>query len=524
MSGSMTGGVDSSIPLQAGRGVPQPENLLATAGQFANTANALNQLKLFPGAQQLQQQAIQSGQIGIQSGQTSLLQQQLQSGYRSMAYLLNKDGPITLNDFTNAAAGYEAAGSTSGVPNISQPMIADVMTNAPSDPKAFDAWFRAKDLAGAQETGAGATRAVVGAPTTVNTGQAIQPGLIAPPGLPGGGAFTPAGGAIQQYPSRTDLINQVGRPATAQQAVELGVPIGTQLNETMLTRLQQQGAGALAGPAGASPGVTGVGGPVSPANPPRLTTTPPAAAAPDTSGGVLLAPPPAPPPIATSHGAVVSGFSPAVAAEYAASTGQYNEDNKASSSFQQRVFPLQQAAQALKNTDTGPGAETVNQVKSFLLAQTPESLQKYLPGVDPNKIANFDGAVKYLAQYAMNQPGAAQSDMHLGLAQTANASTHISNQAAQQIVMNTLGLERMKQAAMLQFNQEHPEAGSSIIYQRWLNNKFLPSQDPRGFSWDEQTQEQKQHATQGMTRQDKLRLLTSINLARDLKLTGQPGG
>jgi hypothetical protein len=520
MSGSMTGGVQSDIPLQAGRGVPQPENLLATAGQFANTANALNQLKLFPGAQQLQQGDISLQGQRIQAGAANLANQFYQQTSAGLLPLLAKPmGTITHSDLTSALAGIEYSGV------VTQPWTSRFFAiNRSGNGPQFDAAVRSIVQPGSQTDAGAALHTVIGAPTTVNTGQAIQPGLIVPPGLPGGGAFTPAGGAIQQYPSRTDLINQVGRPATAQQAVELGVPIGTQLNETMLTRLQQQGAGALAGPAGASPGVTGVGGPVSPANPPRLTTTPPAAAAPDTSGGVLLAPPPAPPPIATSHGAVVSGFSPAVAAEYAASTGQYNEDNKASSSFQQRVFPLQQAAQALKNTDTGPGAETVNQVKSFLLAQTPESLQKYLPGVDPNKIANFDEAAKYLAQYAMNQPGAAQSDMHLGLAQTANASTHISNQAAQQVVMNALGLERMKQAAMLQFNQEHPEAGSSIIYQRWLNNKFLPSQDPRGFSWDEQTQEQKQHATQGMTRQDKLRLLTSINLARDLNLTGQPGG
>jgi len=504
MSGSILGGVDASIPLQAGRNVTPAENPLQMLGNVANTANSINQLRLFPGQMQLQQQAVQGGQV-------SLAQRINQAGYESLAPLLAMPaGGITHSAFTTALGSAEA--------NLGLPMngiLNDVMATAPDgDGPAFDAKIRALIASRAQTAPESAVGEVT--PRTgpiVSTGQTQIPTTVAPAGLPNAGQISSYGATVPQYLSPSELAAQVGRPATPQEAAQLGVPAGTQITETMLQRLQSQGAGALAGPAG----VIGVNGPVSPAAPPRLPALPLAPAAGASSG-------------APGPHAIVSALPPTAPAEMAASVDQYNNASTASNSFRQRIFPLEQAAIALQGADTGPGSETVNQIKSFLLAQSPASLAKYLPGVDPDKIANYDEAVKYLANYAMQQPGAAQSDMHLGLAQVANASTHISNLAARNVVENALGLERMQQAAIQQFNDLHSDpqtgqvqSGSGAQWNRYMQ-QFAASHDPRGFSWDEQSPAQHQQALQNMTTDDKRRLHESLMLARKYNLTGTPGG
>jgi hypothetical protein len=318
--------------------------------------------------------------------------------------------------------------------------------------------------------------------------------MVAGVGTANPGAFTPAGAPVQVYPSRSELAGQTTQidndPSSPTYGQQIAVPLANRLNA--------QGAGALAGPAG----VVGIGGPASPSSPPRLLVAPGSAA----SGG----------------GSVAVGLPPGAQTELDASAQHYAADNVAANTFQSRIFPLTQAATALANTATGPGTQPINQIKSFLLAQSPDALKQYLPGVDPNSIANYDEAVKYLAQYAMNQPGAANSDMHLGLAQVANASTHISNQAAQQVVQNALGLERMRQAATLTFNATHPP-GSGAQYDRFMSN-FATTYDPRGFSWDTQTPAQRQTALAGMGRAAKEKLLQSVTLARQLNLNGAPNG
>ena len=122
MSGSVAGlgngGIDPSIPLQAGKGVMQ-SNPLATIGQFANTANSLNQLRLFPGQQQLQQQA-------IQGGATSLAQQNLRAVYGSQIPLLAKpQGTITIDDVTTGLASAEH-----NLGLVTQPVLQDILANA----------------------------------------------------------------------------------------------------------------------------------------------------------------------------------------------------------------------------------------------------------------------------------------------------------------------------------------------------------------------------------------------------------
>lgn len=476
--------VDPSISLAAGTGAAAPQNPLNTLGQSANAINALNQTRLFPG--QLQQQ-----QLATNAAELNQTRQRMQAVGAMLAPLAGQPN-LTHADVMGALGGLKAA----GIPT--QEFEADAHQTMPtSDGPELAQWFKTHVAARIMSPDAIAG-SVVGSPGTMSNGQQIQPGVVGGPLSANPGAFTPAGGATQVFPSRSELATQVGRAATADDAATLGVPIGTPLTETMLQRLQQQGAGGLTGPAG----VIGKGGPVSPQNPPRLPATP--STAPST-------------PTAATGRPVVTGLPPTAPAEMDASTQQYNSASAAANTFRQRVFPLQQAATALQSADTGPGSETVNQIKSFLLAQSPDSLKKNLPNVDPNKIASYDEAVKYLAQYASQQPGAAQSDMHLGLAQVANASTHISNQAARDVVQNALGLERMQHAATLSFNQQHPEPGAGALYNRWMQN-FASQNDPRGFAWDDYDPTKQRSLLQNMSRNDKTRLLTSVTLARQLNL------
>src|ERR1700742_811781 len=84
MSGSMTGGVNADIPLQAGRGVQQP-NALQQIGQFAATQNLLNSNRLFP----LQQQQMEN-QLALFPGQLQQQQQATQGGAVNLSNLVNR--------------------------------------------------------------------------------------------------------------------------------------------------------------------------------------------------------------------------------------------------------------------------------------------------------------------------------------------------------------------------------------------------------------------------------------------------
>jgi hypothetical protein len=518
LSSLSNGGVNSSIPLQAGRGVQQP-NPLQQIGQFANTVNALNQAKMFPGA------------LALQGGQQTLQDQEIQRGNVINQNTINQavagalapllapsNGPITHKSLTDALGSIEA--------NLHIPtngIIQHLTSQLPTgDGPAFNAAAHSYVQAWSQPP-SGAVAAVSPTPGTIGIGNAVQPVLTPAPGSANqtqGPSL--AGAPITTFLSPAERAAQTTRPATqadVDAAARTGQPpilIGTPITEPMQTRLQQQGAGNLLGP------VVGTGGPVSPQNPPRLGQVAPTGKSVPT--GQVAAP-------AQSTGAVQTGLAPTAPAEMESSVNQYNAASVNSNNYQQRVFPLKQAAIALQNTDTGPGTETVNHIKSFLLAQTPASLQQYLPGVDPEKITSYDESVKYLAQYERNQPGAERSDMAQALAQTANASTHINQEAAQRVVNNALGLENMQQAALTQFNELHSDPntgaikpGSGALFNQFMQ-KFAATHDPRGFSWDDQGPAQQAATLKTVkTVADKIKLRDSRDLARHYQLTGVPGG
>lgn len=187
-------------------------------------------------------------------------------------------------------------------------------------------------------------------------------------------------------------------------------------------------------------------------------------------------------------GFLPSGLAPGVgeAANVAGqgSGTQLVADQNAAAGSGARVYQLQSALKALNEAGTvGPGTASMNNFKSFLLAQTPGDLGKYLPGIDANKIASYDEANKYLTQYASAKASSlgGGTDSKLATTLSANASTHISDLAAKDVVKANIGLERMSQAQAAAWNDAHlPESE----YRTWAS-KFGATMDPRVFVADQ---------------------------------------
>ncbi len=123
MSGA--GGVDAQIPLAAGRIGQGGGNTLAAPGALMDTLTKIQQMQLFPGQLQRQQQEIQQGGIGIQKGQLDLTNAQNAAAYGHLTPLLQNPDP-QLKDVTNA---YGVAAGPSGL-NVDR-QVADAVKTFP---------------------------------------------------------------------------------------------------------------------------------------------------------------------------------------------------------------------------------------------------------------------------------------------------------------------------------------------------------------------------------------------------------
>jgi hypothetical protein len=233
MSDIQSDGIDSSIPLQAGRGVQQ-QNPLQAIGQFANIQNAINQSKLFPLQQQQMEIATQREGIGLKSDQSGLIQKQRQLGYASLAPLLAKKGALTLDDVTSGLAGFEKSGG------VSAPVLNEMQhIQLTGDPAVDDATFRAHILANAQAPAA-AAGAVLPTQGQADTGPSILPFTVGARGLPGQGVVTPAGAPIQKGLGPQYVGTGAGSVPTNNGA-PVGAPIANQLSPAQLATPTQIG-------------------------------------------------------------------------------------------------------------------------------------------------------------------------------------------------------------------------------------------------------------------------------------------
>ncbi len=156
--------VDPQISLAAGTGAAAPQNPLNTVGQYAQTANALNNLKLFPG--QLQQQQLATNQM-----QLAQTQHRMQAVNAMLAPLAGSPN-LTHAQVMGALGGLKAAGIPTGE------FEADAAQTMPTgDGPELAQWFKTNVAARIMSPDAIAS-AVVGTPGTMSNGQSLQPGVV----------------------------------------------------------------------------------------------------------------------------------------------------------------------------------------------------------------------------------------------------------------------------------------------------------------------------------------------------------
>lgn len=175
---------------------------------------------------------------------------------------------------------------------------------------------------------------------------------------------------------------------------------------------------------------------------------------------------------------------------------QLAADRAQSSKYAGMQFTLGKALTGLQNADTGPESDTVNQARSFMLAQGPQALQS-LGIVNPNKVMAYDEANKYLTQIAIQQAGSMGEGTDAKLAATiaGNANTHISNLAAQDVVRANIALTAMQNAQVQQFGKTGLPAEQ---YPTWAS-QFQSKIDPRVFAWNSLPTDKKQIAFKAMS-------------------------
>jgi len=152
-----------------------------------------------------------------------------------------------------------------------------------------------------------------------------------------------------------------------------------------------------------------------------------------------------------------------------------NDARQHALNYRQAVFPLETAIPALEKlgkTGTGPGTEEFNHVKSFLQSAG-------IPGLDVDKIKNFDEAKKYLTDF-VNQNGNTGTNDKLAASFAGNPSVNISNAAAVDVAKSALALRRMKQAQLVEFEKTGlPDSE----YTKWAS-RWNVSHDPRAYGFD----------------------------------------
>jgi hypothetical protein len=250
----------------------------------------------------------------------------------------------------------------------------------------------------------------------------------------------------QSFFGSPNVINSGSQQTITQVPGYPGLPVqqrGTYNNQLPPTTPQVQGDPSKPG--------YGQGGYVGPAGPP----------------GIQPGPGSAPP----------SGFPSAPVPAPAARTAAPN--------YQQEVNPLEQAIPALEKLGTkgtGPGTDSINHLKSFVLSNVPGADFKGLK----DDVATYDKAKKYLTDF-VNQNGNSGTNDKLAAAFAGSPSTTISNAAAVDVAKTALALRRFKQAQLVSFETSgKPDADFAKEA-----GKFAREHDPRAYGFDLMTPAQR---------------------------------
>src|SRR5882762_6116106 len=430
-------------------------------------------------------QAIEQGRINIDKSKLELVNQGLDYMTREINSLPPYATPQNVFKVLQGAVNQKY---------LSPEMYSQAVKEIPTDQKdmpAFKDRFIARALHAKE-----ALEYYAGQPGTINTGQTLVPTRVSP--RPGFGIQAGEGAPIQlQAPPTTSVVSpQTGQP-------QLYGPQSPQLAPGTTSR---PGAPPMALPVGpvASPAIKGqssnFGGNVLGAT---VEAPTPAQSVADRFPNIPRGP--------------ATGLAPGVAEAETIAGGesgkQLAQARAGAANFQRDVFPLAQAIPALEKLGTkgtGPGTETLNNLKSFVLSNVPGISDK-----DPvfNSVPTYDKAKKYLTDF-VNQTGNSGTNDKLAAAFAGNPSVGISNAAAVDVAKSALSLRRMQQANIQEFERLNLPASS---YSQWLT-KRSGEMDPRAFGVDMMSPEAKQKLSETLKKNkvERDRFEKSLEIAHSL--------
>jgi hypothetical protein len=217
---------------------------------------------------------------------------------------------------------------------------------------------------------------------------------------------------------------------------------------------------------------------------------------------------------APAPGTISTGLSPAASATNTRSGEAYSSASEGAGSYANRVNPLRQAIpilEGMKETDIGPISDKWNEIKSTAvnLGAGP------LLGIDPTKIRDVNELKKYFNQYSV-QAGATlgpHTNDGLAAAVTSNPNIHMDRMSALDLSKVALGVERMRQAGVLEFKSK-VDRGDADPSQ--FNNFMVDwgtKQDPRAFVYDLMTKDQQDKLKKTLPPTELKKIRDGMNIA-----------
>lgn len=422
----------------------QQQSPLQTLGGIASTIGQLQQNQLFPQRQQELQNQIALQKLGITQGQLEIAQKKFGLWSSVLGPLVGKEN-ITDSDITHAQAALVNTGmftpaDVMRAPNDPQdPYPYDKLGGSAQDKKNWVMRHYVQGLSSQQQLDQ-----LVGQFGYINNGQQILAQRNAPLGGNNyGGTITNAGPVANVLPpAGTSVVNPntgaTGLYGTQPQSAQSPLPVGTS-------------------DVGQAPGRTGGVAPGS-----AMTSLPP-------------------------------GSTESVAA--------YQDLQKQVTGAPARLNMIDQALKDIKGASTGRGTAYVNDVLALAKAQAPWMLK--IIGIDPSTITNYDSANKWMTQYAQAMAAAngGHTDYQAMTTAAGNASTHIDEQAAINILHNARALEKMGKAKVLEYQKENP-GNTGLNYNTWSATQWAPNADVRGFGVDEGDVKANLREIQGLKKSD----------------------
>ena len=211
---------------------------------------------------------------------------------------------------------------------------------------------------------------------------------------------------------------------------------------------------------------------------------------------------------------MTTGLPPGTPESMTGAAHMYNDAVAGAGKYAQRVNPLRQAIpimEKMKPEDMGPVSERWNDIKAAAvnLGAGP------LLGIDPEKIKDTNELKKYFNQYASQAAATLGPKTNDGLATavTSNPNMHMDKLSATELAKVAMGVERMQQAGVLEFNnmvslgkKQPSDFGKFMV-------DWGTKQDPRAFVYDLMTKEQQDKLKKGLPKSELDKIRNGMNIA-----------